>query len=264
MSESLTRALSGSVYILLLVGAMFISEIVFKAVFLALMTIATYEFANIVKLNPNYILLAVFFAVIPTFLLEDDIIQFIPLLCIPFLLLLTYFLFARKSFNYQSFYQKKFHLFGYVIFPFLAIIQLSYFNGEFQPKLLLAYFILIWTNDTFAYICGRKFGKRKLFETISPKKTIEGFVGGVLVAILVSSILRSTMVSEFFTYFIWVIIALSIGVFGTIGDLIESKYKRQEGIKDSGKILPGHGGILDRMDSILFIAPFILLIYYFL
>lgn len=264
MSESLVRALSGIVYICILVGAMFLSEISFIAVFLLLMTIAVFEFANIVKLNSKYTTLIVLCTIIGLFIVPKQQIKFLPLMSIPFHLWLTYLLFFRKKINYQLFFQKKTHLFGYIILPYLAIIQLVYFNGTYQPKLLLSYFILIWTNDTFAYICGRKFGKRKLFETISPKKTIEGFAGGIIAAILVGTILHSSIVSDFFSYLIWGIIALCIGIFGTIGDLIESKYKRQEQIKDSGKILPGHGGILDRMDSIIFIAPFILLIYYFI
>jgi phosphatidate cytidylyltransferase len=124
---------------------------------------------------------------------------------------------------------------------------------------VISIFILIWTNDTFAYIIGKKWGKNKLFERISPKKTIEGFAGGVLFCILASIIL--SLFFNFFSLGIWISSAIFVGVFGTIGDLIESKFKREANVKDSGNIMPGHGGILDRLDSIIFVAPFLYIIF---
>jgi phosphatidate cytidylyltransferase len=134
-------------------------------------------------------------------------------------------------------------------------------NG-YNPKILISIFILIWTNDSFAYIVGKSIGRTKLFERISPKKTIEGFVGGV-----VFSVIASYLISKYYIQiadgkmFIWIIIALIVGFFGTIGDLIESKFKRFAGVKDSGKIMPGHGGVLDRLDSVIFVAPIVFLFY---
>jgi phosphatidate cytidylyltransferase len=134
-------------------------------------------------------------------------------------------------------------------------------NG-YNPKILISIFILIWTNDSFAYIVGKSIGKTKLFERISPKKTIEGFIGGVAFAVL-----ASYLISKYYIQiaegkvFIWIIIALIVGIFGTIGDLIESKFKRFAGVKDSGKIMPGHGGVLDRLDSVIFVAPIVFLFY---
>ena len=119
---------------------------------------------------------------------------------------------------------------------------------------------MIWCNDTFAYICGRLLGKHKLYEKISPKKTIEGFIGGLLFTQLAAFIIYKTSSLQI-SLIAWLLIALGISVLGTVGDLIESKYKRQAGVKDSGNIMPGHGGILDRFDSILFAAPFLFLIY---
>lgn len=119
---------------------------------------------------------------------------------------------------------------------------------------------MMWCNDTFAYICGRLFGKHKLYEKISPKKTIEGFVGGLLFTQIAALVLFKTTNMPFSLFF-WLTIALTASTIGTIGDLVESKYKRQAEVKDSGAIMPGHGGILDRLDSILFAAPFLFLIY---
>ncbi len=119
---------------------------------------------------------------------------------------------------------------------------------------------MIWCNDTFAYICGKLLGKHKLYEKISPKKTIEGFIGGLLFTQIAAFIIfKYTNIQASLPF--WMLIGLGISVIGTIGDLVESKYKRQAGIKDSGSIMPGHGGILDRLDSILFAAPFLFLIY---
>ena len=118
-------------------------------------------------------------------------------------------------------------------------------------------FVLIWINDSFAYLIGSNFGRQKLFESVSPKKTVEGFLGGVFFSAIASYfIFKYTNNLEFSN---WLIISVIISVFGTIGDLIESKYKRQANVKDSGNLMPGHGGLLDRLDSAIFVAPFIYL-----
>jgi phosphatidate cytidylyltransferase len=159
----------------------------------------------------------------------------------------------------MDYLSKYVYLLGYIIFPFIIITKLPFGIQGYNPKIIISIFLLIWTNDTFAYIVGKSIGKHKLFERISPKKTIEGFVGGVVFAIL-TSLLISKYYIEGATN-IWIGIAFIVGIFGTIGDLIESKFKRIAGVKDSGKIMPGHGGILDRLDSVIFVAPFVFLFY---
>jgi len=116
---------------------------------------------------------------------------------------------------------------------------------------------IIWVNDSFAFLIGKNFGKNKLFPSVSPKKTIEGLLGG-----LVFSLLTGLLISKInadFSLLNWLIIAVIVSLVGTIGDLVESKFKRQANIKDSGNIMPGHGGVLDRLDSLLFVAPFVYL-----
>jgi phosphatidate cytidylyltransferase len=109
-------------------------------------------------------------------------------------------------------------------------------------------------------LVGKNLGRKKLFERISPKKTMEGFLGGVLFAIIAGFIISQYYVT-LVPLWCWIIIAILVSVFGTLGDLIESKFKRVAGVKDSGAIMPGHGGIFDRLDSIIFVAP---LVYLFL
>lgn len=120
-------------------------------------------------------------------------------------------------------------------------------------------FVLIWSSDTFAYISGKAFGKHKLFEKISPGKTWEGFAGGALLTMVLSYFLAG-----FFGInpILNIVIGLLTVVFGTLGDLVESMLKREYGIKDSGKILPGHGGVLDRFDALLVSLPFTTSVYY--
>jgi phosphatidate cytidylyltransferase len=117
---------------------------------------------------------------------------------------------------------------------------------------LIGMFILIWTNDTFAYLTGRFLGKTKLFERISPKKTWEGTLGGIVFSLVASVLLAHYMEDDLV---FWMISAVLISLGAIFGDLFESMLKRNAGIKDSGNIIPGHGGVLDRFDAALFGAP---------
>ena len=138
----------------------------------------------------------------------------------------------------------------YLSSAFIFIILIANYYDDFNPNILLGAFILVWVNDSFAYLIGKNFGKQKLFPSISPKKTIEGFLGGLFFACVSSYFIAKFTHTLDFTS--WLILSIIISVFGTIGDLIESKYKRQAGVKDSGDLLPGHGGVLDRIDGYLF------------
>jgi phosphatidate cytidylyltransferase len=141
----------------------------------------------------------------------------------------------------------------YVVGPFYLTIDMNLRDDSYMPS-VVAMFLLIWTNDTFAYLSGRLFGKTKLFERISPKKTWEGTIGGIVMTILLGFII-GTYINQGETMF-WIISAIIIAPCAIFGDLLESLFKRSLGIKDSGTILPGHGGILDRFDAALFSIPF--------
>jgi phosphatidate cytidylyltransferase len=148
----------------------------------------------------------------------------------------------------------------YISGPFILLNMIPYsFMEKHQAGLdsfspILSIFILIWCNDTFAYLTGRLIGKHKLFERISPKKTWEGFLGGVFFAVIAGILLAHFLDQSYIKFIVYALVA---GVIGTLGDLAESMLKRSVDVKDSGTILPGHGGILDRFDAVLFVVPVI-------
>ena len=153
--------------------------------------------------------------------------------------------------------------FTYVILPFFLIqlfemTDVNYPNSPFNPSLILFIFILTWTFDTFAYLVGVKFGKHKILPSVSPKKSWEGFFGGFIFTIIASCIT--------YTYFDFeslkfpLIISIILPFTATLGDFIESYYKRKAGVKDSGNFMPGHGGMLDRMDAFMITIPVLYLL----
>jgi phosphatidate cytidylyltransferase len=149
------------------------------------------------------------------------------------------------------------------VFPFSAFSHtgldsiLHHQNFAFSPGIVIGFFILLWANDTGAYMVGMSLGRHRLFERISPKKSWEGFFGGLLIAALISLLLPRWLGVTDITG--WIIISVIISTTGTLGDLIESMLKRSTGVKDSGTILPGHGGFLDRFDSVIISFPLVYL-----
>lgn len=142
----------------------------------------------------------------------------------------------------------------------LDYIAFVYYPEQFFPHIILGILMISWANDTGAYFAGSTFGKHKLFERISPKKTWEGFAGGAILALLIAFGLSQFFVELSVSQ--WLMLGVVVIVFGTLGDLIESRLKRSLGIKDSGNILPGHGGVLDRFDALIFLMPFATLYLY--
>lgn len=140
------------------------------------------------------------------------------------------------------------------------LIKIELANFDYSPLLFL--FGIIWINDTFAYLGGMIFGKTALAPKISPKKTIEGLISGFIFS-LAAAIIFNNFYGDFHIAYVILFVIIITGL-GTLGDLIESKLKREAGVKDSGNIIPGHGGVLDRFDSLLLAAPAALILLFFL
>ncbi len=148
---------------------------------------------------------------------------------------------------------------GYVALPFILALKLSMVGGDFSGKWLLPIVILIWSYDTFAYLSGITMGKHKLFPSISPKKTIEGAIGGMILTMAFSLIFWHLYPEK--TILFWQVLAIIVIFAATFGDLFESWVKRKSGVKDSGTIMPGHGGLWDRFDSFLIVIPAVYILF---
>lgn len=147
--------------------------------------------------------------------------------------------------------------FVFVSLPFILLISLTGVKNDFDPLLVLYILILTWTFDSFAYLFGSRYGRNKILPKISPKKSWEGFFGGYISTLIISFILmnyESKLLEEY------IIIAFILPVTATVGDLIASYYKRKSNVKDYGKIIPGHGGIIDRLDAIFITIPVVFII----
>ena len=261
MNETLKRAISGAVYVILLLTCILYSRESLALLFGLFLAIAVYEFAKILKINFWVCFVA---SLVAYYFLWNKEQWFttrtiLVLFSVGIAIKLLFYLFNHKKSEFHTI-TRYFIWLGYLLCSFILINYVPMGINGYNPKILISLFILIWTNDTFAYLVGKNFGKRKLFPIISPKKTIEGFIGGLVFSVISGIILAEYYIHAKFVYF-WVIIAAIVSIFSTLGDLIESKFKRVAGIKDSGNIMPGHGGVLDRLDSIIFVIPFINLFY---
>jgi len=188
------------------------------------------------------------------------------------ILIMTSLIFAAEMFrnNGSANYNVAATVLG-IFYPVLFLAGLLYlrFNiAEILPKtnynpagvFIMTIFVSVWVCDTFAYFIGKSFGKHRLFERVSPKKSIEGAIAGLFGALLVFFLAKWLGFLEISNVFA-IVCGGIVGIVGQLGDLVESWFKRDAGIKDSSKILPGHGGMLDRFDSLMFIAPAFLILY---
>lgn len=260
MKETLTRLLSGIVYIVLLIAATSYSYHTFLLLFGVFLVLCVIEFCALVNLKktlPLIIGLAGF--VLFSCFHTSQITQLLLLVAALFASVKCLLFLFNDNRQQTDNISKYVYLIGYIIVPFVLMTKIPLGKIGYNPKIIISIFILIWTNDTFAYIVGRSFGKTKLLEKISPKKTIEGFAGGVIFALIAAVLLANYFVQQ--PIWIWLVTAFIVTVFGTLGDLVESKFKRVAGVKDSGSVMPGHGGILDRLDSVIFAVPVIYLFY---
>lgn len=262
--ELIKRLISGILFAGILIFAAQ-NRITFLALILIFGLITLLEFNRLIKQkNPFSYLIFIFiffvFGLLDLIIKNPDGInelsQIIHVISLFVLLFLTRDLFSSKSLP-KLLTNRYINTTFYISCGFIFLILISLNSGSFSSNTIVGMFVLIWINDSFAYLIGSNFGRQKLFESVSPKKTVEGFLGGVFFSAIGSYfIFKYTNNLEFSN---WLIISVITSVFGTIGDLIESKYKRQANVKDSGNLMPGHGGLLDRLDSAIFVAPFIYL-----
>jgi len=256
MRELVVRALSGLVFTSIIIGSILYSKESFYIVFYLVMMVCLYEFKNLINLSYKWTLVVatlIFFRFANLPALDFKYFQFflIASIFVPFI----YQVFKPKIRLTSSKLGHYLLALAYIAIPFALLTQIPFINSTYHPAIIIGVFILIWVNDSFAYLVGSTLGRTKLYEKISPNKTIEGAIGG-----LVAALVASYFISKYFTDLSitnWIIIASIVVVFGLLGDLIESKFKREAGVKDSSNFIPGHGGFLDRLDSVIFAAPFV-------
>ena len=261
-TKFLTRTITAALFVIIIFAALFLHHVIFGLVFFLLMTAALSETYNLldnetVSAQKKYGLLVGSIIFISSYLLSQDIVGInIYLLIVPlFMIFFIIEIFKQDEKDYRSI---AITIFGIIyvtipfsLFNFLKTSELQ--DGNIENFLPFAFFLILWMNDTGAYIIGSLIGKHKFIEHISPKKTMEGTMGGVL-----SSIGVAIIIAQFNTglnIWAWIGLGIIISLSGTYGDLAESMMKRRASIKDSGNIMPGHGGVLDRFDSFIFAVP---------
>ncbi len=264
MNNFVLRTITGAVFVIVIIGSVIIHHWVFAGLFLVIAALGYLEFSKIARVLNYYpsriygtVLAALTYCVIVGYnylILPGE--SLLLLILVPIILLSIEL--ARKTSTALANVATAVFGIVWIVIP-LALLS-GFFNLAEEHKwretgLLLGFFLIVWIYDSGAYIFGSLFGKHRILERISPKKSWEGLAGGVLVGMLVAY-----MISASFTEFSlteWLLIAIAIVVSGTLGDLAESMIKRNAGIKDSGNLLPGHGGVLDRFDAVLLAAPVI-------
>lgn len=278
MSTFTTRLISGTVYVALIVLVLLLSMVWGLWILLSFFAVAgIIEFNRLTGVNRPYIFRIVLDCAAAVWLLYATAQYGMAIshgigIFLPYLLYLLYVICRSTFLPHQAMLPSLGNsLIGqlYIAVPLALTIRLTLevdpFSSmtQFNGLLLLAIFIFIWVNDTGAYLVGSRWGKRRLAPSISPKKSVEGSIGGLLLVLLSAVVLRLLLFPEL-SWLRILLIATVVAVFGTIGDLFESSLKRQAGVKDSGKLIPGHGGILDRIDSLLLAVPAVYLLLTFL
>lgn len=263
-----TRAITAFFFTIVMLGSIFLGAYTFTGFYLLLSIIALLEFYKLVKMggirphrNIGILVASLLFGITAAYHFLQFETKYL-LLVVP--LIFSVFISELYKKNKIPFANISYTFVGfvYVTIPFCFFYSLGFLADglTYSYHLPLAFLLMLWANDTGAYLFGMRFGKRRLFERHSPKKSWEGFFGGIFTSLLVAFI-----VAKFFpelTPVVWAGMALLISCFGTLGDLVESMLKRSLDAKDSGSFLPGHGGFLDRFDGLLIAAPVVYVYLY--
>jgi len=267
MSNFLKRTITGAIFLVVMIGGIIWNFYSLAGLFFLISMLGLDEFYNLLIKSghePQRKLGLLCGGTIFLLIAFSKLVGEQPALYLSFVLISCIF-FAELYRNKQTPFQNiAYSLIGiiYIVIPFALWVSFlkSYSSsvGVYNPHFLLGFFFLLWTNDTGAYLVGRSIGKHKLWERISPKKTWEGFFGGLILSIVVGYVI-SLFYPELH-YILWMVMAVIVSCAGSMGDLVESAFKRSIDAKDSGSILPGHGGILDRFDGVFLSTPFVLVL----
>jgi phosphatidate cytidylyltransferase len=268
------RTLTGAWIVIFVLGGFWLHPVSFFLTGLIMLIGSLYEYYLMIRntgVNPQAssgIILGIAAYIVSTLIAAGVIPNDFFLLLIPLMILIIVIELYRKQ-------EKPFDSLAHTFFPVLytavpfSMFSFSAFSHSglnsilphrnilFSPGIIIGFFLLIWANDTGAYLTGASFGRHRLFERISPKKTWEGFLGGLVIAGVVAWLLSGWL--GVVGTMQWMVISLIVSVAGTYGDLVESMLKRSTGVKDSGTFMPGHGGFLDRFDSAILSFPLVFL-----
>jgi phosphatidate cytidylyltransferase len=264
MKNLISRTLSAVVFCYVVVYSFMHGPELTAGIFLVFAAIGLWEFFNLSDKSigvPTYRWIGmatgiVFYVLLARIaILQTDARELIYLLPLP-LIGLVHWLLSKKQTDLSGITATWFGV-VYVILPFISILFLGYAEGEFDYRLPLGVILLTWVNDTCAYLVGSVIGKNKIIERLSPGKTWEGLIGAVILTLAAAWIIETYMFGQIESS--WYVIAVLASAFSTIGDLFESRLKRMAKVKDSGRIMPGHGGALDRFDGVMFVMPVVYL-----
>lgn len=257
------RSFFGIIYVSIFLFSILYSKESYLALVFVFGLLCLWEFGRMIQLK-SYATYLFFVATLFLVFLRQESYAITAILIITLAssLFFSYQLFAKKNITYKDERNKLGLTIRYIIFSFCFLVLLPFSEGKFHPQLMISILSIIWVNDSFAFLVGKNIGKNKLFPSVSPNKTVEGFLGGMFFSLLAALVIYKFY--DHFSLFHWIMISLIVSIFGTIGDLVVSKFKRQANIKDSSNLMPGHGGILDRFDSLLFASPFVYLYINFL
>lgn len=265
MKNLVIRALTGIIFVAVLVSAICLHPICFLILFSLITGLTVWEFCGLIRHYENATLqkainvVGGIYLFIATFVYANDLTDgkiFLPyLLFIMLMMIAELYYKAPDPINNWAFslFAQIYCAGSFSMLNFIGAVPGTSGVMSYSPLFIMAIFIFVWLDDTGAYLVGSLIGKRKLFERISPKKSWEGFFGGLFVVLAAS---------QAFAWYVpeinnlkWLGLAATVVIFGTWGDLLESLFKRTLGVKDSGNVLPGHGGMLDRFDSVMMAVP---------
>ncbi len=277
LKNFIVRTLSGAVLLLVILGAMWVGFYGFLALLLFITVVGTWEFYTLAKAKgyePQRglgVAIALLFYVatamlstmaidsVKQFTDNDTIITWVSIMIILGVVLVA-IIFVAEVFRNRTTpianVATTIAGVGYVALPMALMTIVPMLiggHGNWRAIYFLLYLFLVWGNDVFAYLAGVTMGRHKMCERLSPKKSWEGFVGGVLGSLIVGVVAACVLNSS---YIMWLGLALVVSLSSVVGDLVESMFKRDAGVKDSGNIMPGHGGILDRFDAFIISVPF--------